>query len=55
MTGSESILNKEPEELGRFLLEAARQDSAPRAARERALLSVTSVALGMGVASSAAA
>jgi Outer membrane lipoprotein len=55
MTGSESILNKEPEELGRLLLEAARQDSAPRAARERALLSVTSVALGMGVASSAAA
>ncbi|HEX7451997.1 MAG TPA: hypothetical protein VF294_06920 [Polyangiaceae bacterium] len=55
MTGSESILNKAPEELGRFLLEAARQDSAPRAARERALLSVTSVALGMGVASSAVA
>jgi hypothetical protein len=55
MTGSERILNKEPEELGRFLLEAARQDGAPRAARERALLSVTSVALGMGVASSAAA
>jgi hypothetical protein len=55
MTGSEGILNKEPEELGRFLLEAARQDSAPPAARERALLSVTSVALGMGVASSAAA
>ena len=55
MTGSERILNKEPEELGRFLLEAARQDSAPEAARERALLSVTSVALGMGVASSAAA
>jgi hypothetical protein len=55
MTGSESILNKEPEELGRFLLEAARQDCAPRAARERALLSVSSVALSVGVASSAAA
>ena len=55
MTGSESILNKGPEELGRFLLEAARQDSAPRAARERALLSVSSVALSVGVASTAAA
>ena len=57
MTSSESMLDKEPEELGRLLLEAARQDGAPAAARERALLSVTSVALGMGVgvASSAVA
>jgi len=55
MTGSESVLNKEPEELGRFLLEAARKDCAPRAARERALLSVSSVALSVGIASTAAA
>ncbi|MEP7050754.1 MAG: hypothetical protein ABJB12_10390 [Pseudomonadota bacterium] len=55
MSGSESILNKEPEELTRLLLEAARQDGAPQAARERALLKVTSVALGLGAASSAAA
>lgn len=55
MSGSESILNKEPEELTQLLLEAARQDGAPQAARERALLSVTSVALSVGVASGAAA
>jgi hypothetical protein len=53
IAGSEIMLNKEPKELGRLLLEAARQDGAPRAARERALLSVTTVALSMGVASSA--
>jgi hypothetical protein len=55
MSGSESILNKQPEELTQFLLEAARQDGAPQAARERALLSVTSVALSVGMASGAAA
>jgi len=55
MLGFDSFLDKEPEELEQFLLEVARQDSAPAEARERALHNVASAALGVGVLSGLAA
>jgi hypothetical protein len=51
MTGS--FLQKDPEDLELFLLQQARSDGAPRAALQRALISLTSVSLGVGLTGSA--
>lgn len=48
-----SFLRKDPEDLGRFLVQQARTDRAPRAALQRAMISLTSVSLGVGLTSSA--
>jgi len=55
MRGSENLLDKPADELTEFLLRVARTDAAPEAARERALKSVASAALGIGVLSGTAA
>jgi hypothetical protein len=55
MRGSENLLDKPADELTEFLLRVARTDAAPDAARERALKSVASAALGIGVLSGTAA
>ena len=55
MIGSESFLDKDPEELEQFLLQLARNDVAPDVARNRALLNVASAAVGVGLLSGAAA
>jgi hypothetical protein len=52
---SDSFFDKPEAELEQFLLRVARADAAPKLARERALHSVTSAALGLGVLSGAAA
>lgn len=51
MTGS--FLEKDPADLERFLVQHARSDRAPRAAFQRAMVSVTSVSLGVGLTGSA--
>ena len=55
MIGSESFLDKDPEDLEQYLVQLARQDVAPAAARQRALLNVASAAVGVGLLSGAAA
>ena len=52
---TDAFLDKEPEDLERFLLQMAREEVAPRAARERALVNVASAAVGVGLLSGAAA
>ena len=55
MRGPENFLDKPAGELEEYLLEIARSDSAPAEARARALQSVASAALGVGMLSGAAA
>jgi len=55
MRGSEIFLDKPAAELEEYLLQIARTDAAPTAARERALRSVASAALGVGALSGATA
>gem|GEM_PF-686136 len=52
---SDSFFDKPEGELEAFLLRIARADAAPKAARERTLQAVGSVALGLGVLSGTAA
>jgi len=54
MRGSENLLAKPTAELEELLLRAARADVAPAAARERAMHSVASAALGLGLLSGTA-
>jgi hypothetical protein len=55
MSHANGFLNKDPDELESFLFAHARREIAPDAARARALLSVASVVVGVGVLSGAAA
>jgi Meckel syndrome type 1 protein len=50
---SGSFLQKDPADLERFLVQQARSDRAPPAALQRAMVGLTSVSLGVGLASGA--
>jgi hypothetical protein len=53
MNHHESFLDQDTAELERFLVQHARRDRAPRAAHERALVSLASVSLATGLTASA--
>ncbi len=55
MRGSENFLDKPAAELEELLIQVARSDLAPAAARDRALQNVASAALGVGVLSGTSA
>jgi hypothetical protein len=55
MTNPSGFLRGDPDELGELLLQVARRERAPHAARERALSSVAAVSLGAAVATTAKA
>lgn len=55
MTNPSGFLSGDPDEVGELLLQVARRERAPHAARERALSRVSAVSLGAAVATTAKA
>lgn len=53
MNSDQPFLEQDAAELERFLVQQARRDRAPRAAHERALVTLTSLSLGAGLTASA--